>query len=375
MKKTKIIIATPLYPPDIGGPATYAQILKNDLPEVDFSVSVLSFGSVRRLPKIVSHFVYTLKLLKNARSTDVILALDPISVGLPACLAASILRKKFILRVAGDRAWEAYNSRKSKVESRKFVDPEEFQKKSYGIMTALRRRVQKGVAKKAMKVIVPSEYLKSIVIMWGIEKEKIYVVYNSFDKDEFTLSNKTELRSLLGIDGKAIISASRMVPWKGFSALIEIMPDIIKKIPDSKLYIAGDGPELNNLQQTTSKLKLERSIIFLGALPHATLMQYVKASDVFVLNTGYEGLSHHIIEAMNVGVPVVTTDVGGNPELIENGKEGILLSYNNKAELENAIIETLNGHIDSERLVENAKKKVSEFSKERMLKETIKILS
>ncbi len=365
----RILIATPLYSPDIGGPATYAHILKNNLSDADFSVTVLSFGEVRHLPKIVSHFVYLIKLIKKARKTDLILALDPISVGLPACIVSTILHKRFLLRVAGDRAWEAYQSK-----NKAFVSPEEFQKKNYGIMTTLRRRVQSGVAKRAGKIIVPSNYLKSIILMWGIEERKIHVVYNSFDKGEFVLGDKRELRSLLGIEGKVIVSAGRLVSWKGFSVLIEIMSDIIKSIPDAKLYIAGDGPEREVLELKTKDYGLTTNIIFLGVLPRATLLQYIKASDVFVLNTGYEGLSHQLIEVMSVGTPIVTTEVGGNSELIENGKEGILVSHDNKAELENAIIEMLNGHIDSNRLVENAKKKVSGFSKEKMLKETIKVL-
>lgn len=365
----KILIATPLYPPDIGGPATYVQILKNELTKIDINVTVLSFGEVRHLPKVISHFVYFVKLIKKARGMDIILALDPISVGLPVCIVSFLLRKKFILRVAGDRAWEAYQSK-----SKKFVSPEDFQKKNYGVMTLLRRLVQKSVAKRAERIIVPSNYLKSIVTMWGIEEKKIHVVYNGFDDGDIILGDKKELRSFLNIEGKIIMSAGRLVSWKGFNVLIEIMPDIIKNISNAKLYIAGDGPDRKKLELKVKKLGLGESVQFLGGLPRATLLQYFKASDVFALNTGYEGLSHQLIETMSVGTPIVTTNVGGNPELIENGKEGILISYNNKAELENAVMEILNGHVDSSRLVENAKKRVSEFSRERMVEETTKVL-
>ncbi len=80
----KILIATGIYPPDIGGPATYSKLLKDELPGRGIDVQVLSFGQVRHLPKIIRHFSYLLKILKLGRGVDVIYAQDPVSVGFPA---------------------------------------------------------------------------------------------------------------------------------------------------------------------------------------------------------------------------------------------------------------------------------------------------
>ena len=98
------------------------------------------------------------------------------------------------------------------------------------------------------------------------------------------------------------------------------------------------------------------------------MLEYFKAGDIFVLNTGYEGFSHFLLEAMAMEIPIITTKVGGNAELIENGKEGILVEYNNKEELNKKIIELVKDETLTNRLVEQAKIKVAEFSQKKCWK-------
>src|SRR3989338_9957691 len=92
-----ILICTGIYPPDIGGPATYSKLLFDELPKRGVGVDVLSFGQVRHLPKIIRHIIYFFKALKIGKRADIIFAQDPVSVGLPAMLAAKILRKKIYI--------------------------------------------------------------------------------------------------------------------------------------------------------------------------------------------------------------------------------------------------------------------------------------
>src|SRR5882757_11201743 len=102
----KILLATPLYPPDSGGPSTYAKMLADELPKRGIEVTLLKFSEVRHLPPGVRHIAYFLKCISRARGVDAVYALDPVSVGVPASFAAKVLGKKFILRVPGDYAWE-----------------------------------------------------------------------------------------------------------------------------------------------------------------------------------------------------------------------------------------------------------------------------
>ena len=366
--RKNILIATGIFPPDIGGPATYSKLLLDKLPKHNLNVEVLSFGEVRRLPKIVRHIAYFFKVLNRGRRADIIYAQDPVSVGLPAALASYVLRKKFILKVVGDYAWEQMH-----VEGSDFITPEEFQTGQYGFKTEVRRKVERWVARKANKVIVPSEYLKKIVSMWGIEKNNIEVIFNgiNLDKDH---GNKETLRKLLQFEGDLIVTAGRLVPWKGFDTLIKIFPEIKKKFKDVKLIIIGSGPQMNQLQNLIDEKGLDDDVALTGALAKDLVLRYKRASDVFVLNTAYEGLSHHILEAMDIGVPIVTTNVGGNPELIKDGENGLLTGFNDEKGLTELIIKLLGNREYADSLAVESKKKIQEFSEEKMVKNTASML-
>src|SRR3989344_3373366 len=104
----RLVIATPLYPPEVGGPATYVQELETGLPSRSIDVTVVKFSDVRRwyLPKLVRHYVYYRRVLQEAKNADLVLALDPVSVGLPAMKAARKAGKPFVVKIVGDYAWE-----------------------------------------------------------------------------------------------------------------------------------------------------------------------------------------------------------------------------------------------------------------------------
>ena len=209
--------------------------------------------------------------------------------------------------------------------------------------------------------------------MWGIEDSKIKVVYNAFEIPE-SETRKEEAREKFD-DGFLIVSVGRLTPWKGFDALIEIMPEIMKEIPGAKLYIIGSGPESEALKLKTINLELGTAVFLTGRLSQDEVLGYLKQSDLFVLNTGYEGLSHILLEAMAVGIPIITTNVGGNSEVIENGKEGILIEYNNKEQLKQAIFRLYKDENLREKFIINAKEKSRKFNKEKMIGETIRILA
>ena len=276
---------------------------------------------------------------------------------------------KYILKIVGDRAWE-YGKQKGEVKELLDV----FHEKKYGFKIELMRFLEKNVAARAEKVIVPSEFLKSIVLKWGIEDSKIKVIYNAVRRAE-VLENKQELREYFRIQGKTIISVGRLVAWKGFDALIEIMPDLLKINPDFNLLIAGDGPERKNLESRIKESNLEDSVKLLGNLEQGELWKYMKASDFFVLNTGYEGLPHLIIESMYLGLPVITTNIGGNPEVVQDGKNGILVEYNNKEEIKKEVLDLVQDEEKISLLKENALKSLDEkFSRDRMIGDLIGVV-
>ena len=303
---------------------------------------------------------------------DVIFAQDPVSVGFPAFLAARLLGKKYVVKIVGDYAWEQY-SQKSKVKNQKFVTLEEFQEKRFDFMTEMRRWAERFVSCHADTVIVPSNYLKTIVLGWGVHPQKINVIYNSFDLP-VTVSHKDDIRRRLGLNGTILVSAGRLVPWKGFEALIDVVAELKDKIPDLRLYIMGDGPEHDTLELRIKNYKLNNTVFLLGRLSQKSLFDYIQSADVFVLNTGYEGFSHQLLEVAALGTPIVTTNVGGNRELIENQHTGLLVSYNDTQEIKKAIELLITNQELRDRLIKNGKEKVKLFSHEHMLRSLIKAL-
>lgn len=362
-ERMKILLATGIFPPQIGGPATYSKLLYDELPKRGIDVEIATFGDYLDKPKIIRHFLYFLELLRKASDVDLIYALDPVSVGLPALIAAQVRKKKFVLRVAGDYAWEQGAQRWKVTDTLdQFVTEDE----KYSWQVKLLKRIQTYVAEGASQIVVPSKYLKGIVSAWGITPEKISVIYNGFHVS-VTKALKPSIRKRLGLTGDVIVSAGRLVPWKGMLEVIEMMPEIIESLPNARLVIVGDGPERQNLEKKIAELGLEAAVRLTGRLGQAELFDYVKAADVFVLNTAYEGLSHQILETMAIGTPVVTTEIGGNPEVIVHGRSGALLPVNDKA----AFVEAIKGFL-SERAIaftiaKEAKKAVSKFTDEAML--------
>ena len=365
-----ILVATGLFPPDIGGPATYSMLLVNELPRRGFRVRVVSFGQVRRLPKFVRHFAYEIALFKQARCADIILALDPVSVGVPAAFTALLLRKKLFMKIVGDYAWEQGIQRFGVVD---LLD--DFLQKKYGWRVELLKKIERWSAKSARAIIVPSFYLKKVIEQWGIKSDHIAVIPNACEPSLFEISRE-DARKELALRGKVIVSVGRLVPWKGFGVLIEAVAQLAPEISDIFLVIIGSGPERKSLEIKIRKLGMEKQVVFFGNLPHDTVLMYFKAGDLFVLNTGYEGFSHTILEAMGQEIPVITTRIGGNPEIISHKKNGILIEYNDKNKLREAMQEIFDMNQESRaQLVKEALITARGFNKERTIKELIQVIS
>jgi len=366
----KITIATGLYPPEIGGPATYSAMLESELPAKGIEVTTVPFGWVRHYPKVVRHFVYAYKLWQESKGVKIIYALDPVSVGLPAMLVAKIKRVPFLVRLGGDYAWEQGRGRFGMKQT---LDEYIANQTNAPLKVRLLAKIQTAVVSRAVQVVVPSNYLKSVVLAWGIKEERITVIYSSLHKIEVS-GNKDTLRQQLQYTYPTIVSSGRLVPWKGFSVLIEVIANLAKEHPQISLIVVGDGPERNNLEEKVSALKISKHVRFVDSISKDALGATVKAADVFVLNTSYEGLSHQLIEVMDLGTPIVTTNVGGNPELITDGVNGYLVEYNNSEALEEAILRVLNHPESVERMIQSARARSKDFDKTKTIDKVVELL-
>ncbi len=419
----KILIATGIFPPDIGGPATYSHKIAVELTKRGNSVVVLTYSNEafqifnfqfpysgrwpngpyrpifnklpitsdkvesprrsrdnyqlpivrtsRKSPLFLRYFIYFLKVLWCGRNVDVIFLQDPVSAGLPATLANLFLRKKLVLKVVGDYAWEQAVQIKDlrfKI-SDNFINLDEFypfEPSKYPPKIRLCQKIQTWVAKRADKIITPSEYLKGIVKKWGVDGEKILVVYNAADLPEINVQKESGVFT--------IISVGRLVSWKGYNGLIEAFAELIKSYPNLRLKIVGEGPEKKNFQFSIINFQLQDKIQLLGALSHEETLKEMAKASLFVLNTAYEGLSHVILEALAVGTPVVTTAAGGNPEVIKDGWNGILVKYNDLEALKSAIIKIIDDKEFRDACVRNGFASLQKFNEHKMIEETLKIL-
>ncbi|MBI3572117.1 glycosyltransferase family 4 protein [Candidatus Kaiserbacteria bacterium] len=361
----RIIIAAPLYPPEIGGPATYAKILEEELPKRGIEVALVKFSEVRRLPKLLRHYAYFKKVLRAARGADVVLALDPVSVGLPALKAAQRAGKPFIVKIVGDYAWEQGRQRFGvKEDLNTFVAARQ---KSFFIR--MLQKIQTRVARSATRVIVPSEYLKGIICHWGIQREKIEVIYNAVSLE----TPGTIPTAVAALPRPLIVSAGRLVPWKHFDGVIDAVALLRGRGIAASLAIVGDGPLRSGLEERARE-KLGNSCVFTGSLAHKDALAVLKSAEIFVLNSSYEGLSHFLIEALSLGVPSIATDVGGNPEVITQAENGLLVPVGDTGALASALSHVISEDATRARIAERAKESAKRFSLGAMITATVGLL-
>lgn len=363
----RILIATGIYPPDIGGPATYTALMEKELPKRGFIVDHLAFTEYRKKPKIIRHLLYLWDCWKKAKNFDVIYAQDPVSVGLPALLAAKLRGKKFFIRVAGDYAWEQAAQRFNVQDtiddfSRHARSPEGRQK--YPWQVRLLIRIQQFVVSRANLVVTPSNYFRKLVGGWIKNPEKVRTIYNGIHYE----SAYSLTRGL-----NTLISIGRLVPWKGFDFLIQLMAD--SELSDFTLRIIGDGPDRKRLENTIKEFHLESRVQLLGDVNRDVMLKDISNAGIFILNTKFESFSFVVAEAMNAGVPIVATRIGSIPELIEDGKEGILVEPDSKEQILAAISKIRTDSNFRNSIVGAAHGKAQDFTVERTVDNLVKLVN
>ena len=382
-----ILIAAGIFPPEIGGPASYALTIAGSLHAKGTPVCVVTYSKSFNTKKFdvqypfrviriwsgwpiwIKHAIFGTKLLAALPNYDMVFALNVWSAGFPARVASRIFKKKFVIKIVGDYAWELAVGK-----GRTNLLLNDFQKSKKSGWLGMLYKFQALICKGAHLIIVPSEYLSQVVQGWGIPANKLRVIHNGTDFTPSRLS-KEEARKKLGLTGNIIVSAGRLVSWKGFRMLIKIMPKLNDINQFFQLVIVGEGPDRKNLEMIIANMGLNRKVILAGKRSQAELADYIAAADMFVLNTGYEGFSHQILEVMKAGLPIITTNAGGNVEVVHQGENGFMVKYNDEFNLIEAIRALWNNPEVRDRLVAEGKKTAQYFSVEKMFDETLALLT
>lgn len=210
----------------------------------------------------------------------------------------------------------------------------------------LRERLRAAL-ERADRVFSVSTSLAELAAGLGIARDKLQVVGNGVDTRKFHPVDRAEARRALGIaeDAKVLISVGGLTERKGFHRVIELLPALRRELPDLMFLIIGgasaEGDWGPQLRQQVSELGLADCVRFLGTMPPDALKQPLSAADVFVLATRNEGWANVFLEAMACRLPVVTTDVGGNREVVCRDTLGTVVPFGDPAALQAALSSAL----------------------------------
>ncbi len=228
------------------------------------------------------------------------------------------------------------------------------------------------------KIICVSDFDRQSAINNHIASpKKLSVIHNgipdfellSRDQARHEITQKLNDFSLFLNTDLVIGSIGYLYKNKGFDYLINAVKLLIKKNLNPLLIILGGGPEKNELKNLIEQLKLKKNIYILGETENASRL--LRAFDIYACSSLKEGLSYTIIEAMTAGLPIVATNVGGNPELITDQKQGLIVESGNIEVLAQAIMTLKNNPVKANAYAQAAHKKaLSDFEIESMIQKT-----
>lgn len=190
-----------------------------------------------------------------------------------------------------------------------------------------RRFAYRFVSKQSRMIAVSEDLRRFLVSRVGVRAERVTTIHNGIDTRKYRTDNgdRAAIRNELGVDDTQPVlgTAGSLYPVKGHIHLLRAMAIVVRDVPDAVCVIAGRGELLEPLQTTAAELGIERNVRFLGFRPDVPAV--LKALDLFVLPSLSEGFSLALLEALAAGRPVVATGVGGNAEVVANGRNGFLV--------------------------------------------------
>ncbi len=320
----KVLVVTGIWPPDPGGPASHAPALARFLRGRGHTVEVVTTAVTapaaqqfeihwisRRAPAPLRHLRVANLVRTYARAADVVYATSMVR---RAAIGAAAARKPLVVKLVSDEVFER-QQRSGRFEG----TLEEFQV-ARGARVTLLRGTRNRALRRASHVFCPSAYLRDFALDWGIDPERVSVLPNPAP-DLPSLPPREEIRSALQLDGHVLAFAGRLGPQKSLGAALEALA----RTPGVTLAIAGDGPERPALEDRARELGLDGRTRFLGSLEREGVLRLFRAADASLLSSSWENLPHTVLESLAVGTPVIATAVGGVPEVVRDGVNGLLV--------------------------------------------------
>ena len=213
----------------------------------------------------------------------------------------------------------------------------------------------------ASRIVSVSESLKRVAVGLGIEPSKIRVIPNGVDATRFAPVDRASARAACGLpdDRTILLAVGGVYEGKGHHLVVEALASLVRRRPDLLYVMVGreqPGDRYRSeLERAIAARGLSRHVLFAGSRLHAELPAWYAAADLFCLGTRSEGWANVLLESLACGVPVVTTDVGGNAEIVRDGQHGILVPHGQPDALARAIDAALQHEWDRAALVRYAR--------------------
>jgi glycosyltransferase involved in cell wall biosynthesis len=207
----------------------------------------------------------------------------------------------------------------------------------------LLRYTVSSVLRRADNVVAQSSDIRrKAATYYDISEEHIDIIPLPYEQTSFQETEKTDLK--LSEDMSTLISVGRMVERKGYRFLLRAMVEI----DDVELVLVGEGPKREQLMRLADRLDIQERVHFPGYVSEERKFQYLAASSVYVLSSLHEGFGIVVQEALQVGLPIVATDSGGQTDIIEDGVHGRIVETGSVDALVDGICSVLTSETEYE---------------------------
>jgi len=353
----KVCFLSPEYLPLSGGTGAYVYYLSNELMKLGNSASIVTGYNESRDVKInEQHQIFFIKSLKAPVVKSFLFAaaasrklnqlrgsfpVDIAHVNLP--LVPSFAVPSGFGRTLVSTVHSTWKGEAEAIKDEPYSRLNSNEKFMVSFNWLL-RFFEERMLERSNRIIAVSDFTRRELLQYYKVKEaKIRVIHNGVDVDKFKpAADKLKAKAEVGFnpEDKAILSVGRLYARKGLFTLIESMALVTRKFKNAKFIIAGKGlsNEMKKLVSYATKLGVKDNIVFTGYFPDKKLPRLYQAADIFAFSTFYENLPFAVLEALSTALPVVTTTVGGIPEMIDSGKNGFLVEPSNSRELADRIL-------------------------------------
>jgi len=360
-----VLIVSGIWPPDVGGPATHAPELASWLVGRGHRVEALTTAAAapadagypvhwisRRLPPGARHAAVVAGIARAARRADVVYATSMIG---RTAAGSALARRPFVAKLTSDPAFE--RSRR-----RGLVDGETvaFQEGGGGPGAGVLRTIRDRSVRRAASVICPSAYIAELAARWRGSGDGIVVLPNP--------APSPAEAAAVDFPGERphVAFVGRLTAAKNLGVAIEA----VRALNAGTLVVVGDGEERGRLEHGAGD-----RIRFLGARPRAEALGFLAAADVAVLPSAWENFPHAAVEALALGTPVVATRVGGVPEIVVDGENGLLVEPNDAPAFAEALDRLLGDDALRSRLAGAAAPSVARFAIDQVYGEIERLLA